>query len=105
MVAYVCVCEGRKAGTGALAGGTGCQPLAAAAAASPARAATHILSNLPPLCAVLPLPRPCPAPALQHAERLDSEIVYDRDFDYDYFGFKVRKMLDFNWELSLSLVC
>jgi hypothetical protein len=27
----------------------------------------------------------------QHAERLDSEIVYDRDFDYDYFGFKVRK--------------
>lgn len=26
---------------------------------------------------------------MQHAERLDSEIVYDRDFDYDYFGFKV----------------
>ena len=23
-----------------------------------------------------------------HGERLDSEIVYDRDFDYDYFGFK-----------------
>lgn len=23
-----------------------------------------------------------------NAERLDSEIVYDRDFDYDYFGFK-----------------
>lgn len=25
---------------------------------------------------------------LDNAERLDSEIVYDRDFDYDYFGFK-----------------
>jgi hypothetical protein len=24
----------------------------------------------------------------QNAERLDSEIRYDRDFDYDYFGFK-----------------
>jgi ribonucleoside-diphosphate reductase subunit M1 len=30
-----------------------------------------------------------PLPSLQHAEQLDSEIVYDRDFDYDYFGFKV----------------
>ena len=27
---------------------------------------------------------------LQHAQRLDSQIIYDRDFDYDYFGFKVR---------------
>ena len=26
---------------------------------------------------------------LQNADRLDSEIIYDRDFDYDYFGFKV----------------
>lgn len=26
---------------------------------------------------------------VQHAQRLDSEIIYDRDFDYDYFGFKV----------------
>ena len=26
---------------------------------------------------------------LQHSQRLDSEIIYDRDFDYDYFGFKV----------------
>lgn len=25
---------------------------------------------------------------LQNAARLDSEIIYDRDFDYDYFGFK-----------------
>ena len=25
---------------------------------------------------------------MDNAERLDSEIVYDRDFDYDYFGFK-----------------
>jgi ribonucleoside-diphosphate reductase subunit M1 len=25
---------------------------------------------------------------IENAERLDSEIVYDRDFDYDYFGFK-----------------
>lgn len=24
----------------------------------------------------------------QNAERLDSEIIYDRDFDYDFFGFK-----------------
>ena len=26
---------------------------------------------------------------MQNAERLDSEIIYNRDFDYDYFGFKV----------------
>jgi ribonucleoside-diphosphate reductase subunit M1 len=26
---------------------------------------------------------------MQNAARLDSEIIYDRDFDYDYFGFKV----------------
>ncbi|DBA70905.1 hypothetical protein WJX79_003848 [Trebouxia sp. C0005] len=25
---------------------------------------------------------------MEHAQRLDSEIIYDRDFDYDYFGFK-----------------
>lgn len=25
---------------------------------------------------------------IKHAERLDAEIIYDRDFDYDYFGFK-----------------
>ena len=32
--------------------------------------------------------RPTPRRAQANAERLDSEIVYDRDFDYDYFGFK-----------------
>jgi ribonucleoside-diphosphate reductase subunit M1 len=25
---------------------------------------------------------------MDNAERLDAEIIYDRDFDYDYFGFK-----------------
>jgi ribonucleoside-diphosphate reductase subunit M1 len=25
---------------------------------------------------------------MRNADRLDSEIIYDRDFDYDYFGFK-----------------
>ena len=30
---------------------------------------------------------------MQNAQRLDSEIIYDRDFDYDYFGFKVCKPL------------
>ncbi|KAG5609091.1 hypothetical protein H5410_020372 [Solanum commersonii] len=25
---------------------------------------------------------------MKNAVRLDSEIIYDRDFDYDYFGFK-----------------
>ncbi|MCH98784.1 ribonucleoside-diphosphate reductase large subunit-like, partial [Trifolium medium] len=25
---------------------------------------------------------------IKNAARLDSEIIYDRDFDYDYFGFK-----------------
>jgi ribonucleoside-diphosphate reductase subunit M1 len=25
---------------------------------------------------------------LQNKERLDSVIIYDRDFEYDYFGFK-----------------
>jgi hypothetical protein len=29
----------------------------------------------------------------QNAERLDNEIRYDRDFDYDYFGFKVSAAL------------
>ena len=24
----------------------------------------------------------------KNADRLDSEIVYDRDFDYDFFGYK-----------------
>jgi len=24
----------------------------------------------------------------QNTARLDSEIIYDKDFDYDYFGFK-----------------
>ena len=27
-------------------------------------------------------------PLAQNAEKLDSEIIYNRDFDYDYFGFK-----------------
>lgn len=27
---------------------------------------------------------------VQNGEKLDSVIIYDRDFDYDYFGFKVR---------------
>ena len=26
---------------------------------------------------------------VQNGEKLDSVIIYDRDFDYDYFGFKV----------------
>ncbi len=26
---------------------------------------------------------------LQNADLLDSSIIYDRDFDYEYFGFKV----------------
>jgi ribonucleoside-diphosphate reductase subunit M1 len=25
----------------------------------------------------------------KHSERLNSAIVYDRDFNYNYFGFKV----------------
>ena len=25
---------------------------------------------------------------MAHAERLNSAIIYDRDFEYDYFGFK-----------------
>jgi hypothetical protein len=33
--------------------------------------------------------RCCPFDIVQNADRLDSEIIYDRDFDYDYFGFKV----------------
>lgn len=35
---------------------------------------------------------------VQNAARLDSEIIYNRDFDYDYFGFKVhaaRRKQDF----------
>lgn len=27
---------------------------------------------------------------MENGPMLDSAIVYDRDFDYDYFGFKVR---------------
>ena len=29
-----------------------------------------------------------------HANRLDSEIIYDRDFHYDYFGFKIDNIYD-----------
>lgn len=28
---------------------------------------------------------------MKHADRLNSAIIYDRDFSYNYFGFKVRK--------------
>lgn len=43
-----------------------------------------------PLCEA-PRPEVCRGAAvLQNAVKLDSEIIYDRDFDYDYFGFKVR---------------
>ena len=38
----------------------------------------------------------------RNAERLDSEIIYDRDFDYDYFGFKTLErsyLLRINGEL------
>lgn len=27
---------------------------------------------------------------MTHKDRLNSAIIYDRDFEYDYFGFKVR---------------
>lgn len=30
----------------------------------------------------------CIVDLFQNATRLDSEIIYDRDFGYDYFGFK-----------------
>ncbi|XP_010518488.1 PREDICTED: ribonucleoside-diphosphate reductase large subunit-like isoform X2 [Camelina sativa] len=30
---------------------------------------------------------------MENAARLDSEIIYDRDFDYDYFGFKTLERL------------
>ncbi len=26
---------------------------------------------------------------MEHKDELDSAIIYDRDFNYDYFGFKV----------------
>lgn len=26
---------------------------------------------------------------MQHAQRLDDAVIHDRDYDYDYFGFKV----------------
>ena len=31
---------------------------------------------------------------MENSEKLDSSIIYDRDFDYDYFGFKVTFSLD-----------
>lgn len=30
----------------------------------------------------------------QNGEKLDSVIIYDRDFDYDYFGFKARQLCE-----------
>jgi hypothetical protein len=54
----------------------------------------HACGIGPALLARPPTPRP-PRPAAparpslpQNAQRLDREIIYDRDFDYDYFGFK-----------------
>ena len=31
---------------------------------------------------------------MEHANRLDSKIIYDRDFHYDYFGFKIDNIYD-----------
>jgi hypothetical protein len=43
---------------------------------------THPMLGIGVVCA-------CVCVCAQNADRFDSEIIYDRDFDYDYFGFKV----------------
>ena len=41
--------------------------------------------------------------ALQNAERLDSEIIYNRDFEYDYFGFKACPLLfEYTWDSAAA---
>ena len=30
---------------------------------------------------------------MAHAEELDSAIIYDKDFNYNYFGFKTMEVL------------
>ena len=50
---------------------------------SPARAPSFFPNPEPTLT-----PDPRLDPRAQNADRFDSEIVYDRDFDYDYFGYK-----------------
>jgi hypothetical protein len=39
---------------------------------------------------------------MKNSEKLDSSIIYDRDFDYDYFGFKVGAHRNF---LAHSAIC
>ena len=50
--------------------------------------AHHITTSAPSALNRPPAPARA-VPGAQHGDRLDSEINYDRDFDYDYFGFKV----------------
>lgn len=33
---------------------------------------------------------------MENSERLDSAIIYDRDFNYNYFGFKVKLIILYN---------
>ena len=40
---------------------------------------------------------------MSHAEELDSAIIYDKDFNYNYFGFKTMEVLPAPYEVDNSV--
>lgn len=40
---------------------------------------------------------------MAHAEELDSAIIYDKDFNYNYFGFKTMEVLPVPYEADNSV--
>jgi hypothetical protein len=41
---------------------------------------------------------------MAHAEELDSAIIYDKDFNYNYFGFKTMEVYPFNANLIKAIL-
>lgn len=40
---------------------------------------------------------------MAHAEELDSAIIYDKDFNYNYFGFKTMEVRLLHYETDHSV--
>jgi ribonucleoside-diphosphate reductase subunit M1 len=40
---------------------------------------------------------------MAHAEELDSAIIYDKDFNYNYFGFKTMEVVTVPYETDNSV--
>jgi ribonucleoside-diphosphate reductase subunit M1 len=41
---------------------------------------------------------------MANAEKLDSAIIYDRDFNYNYFGFKTMEVIIYFYNLTKALI-